>query len=62
MSMFRVMSYGSTSYFRRTKKAAIDAAEGVMQQNGCGCIQERQTNGLWKITARFEPWYGIVPA
>ena len=59
---FRVRSYGDSSFFRRTKNAADAAALEVMQRNGCGCIEQKQESGLWKLVARFEPWYGIVAA
>ena len=59
---FRVQAYGDVSYFRRSRDAADAAAQAVMARNGCGNIQQRQASGTWKIVARFEPWYGIVPA
>lgn len=58
---FRTMAYGETSYFRSTKADAEAAANEVMARNGCGCIQQRQSDG-WKIVSRFEPFYGIVEA
>ncbi len=58
--MFRVKSYGDSSFFRRTKNDADVAAQEVLQRNGCGCIEQKQESGLWKLVARFEPWYGIV--
>lgn len=57
---FRVRAYGDTSYFRDSKEKAYATATQVMQGNGCGCIEQRQPNGCWKMISRFEPWYGIV--
>lgn len=59
---FRTMSYGDASYFRSTKADAEEAAQQVMARNGCGCIEQRQPSGLWKVISRFEPSYGIVAA
>ena len=59
--MFRVKSCGDTSFYRKEKGKAEDEAKTILQRNGCGFIEEKQSNGLWKIIARFEPWYGIVP-
>lgn len=58
---FRVMEFGVTSYWPKTFDAAKDIASVVMARNGCGMIEERQADGLWKITHRYEPWYGLVP-
>ena len=60
--MFRVKSFGDSSFFRRTEDAATTAAQEVMKRNGCGCIERKQESGTWKLVARFEPWYGIVAA
>lgn len=58
----RVQEYGVCSYWPSTMKQAEEIAKQVMQRNGCGNIQERQSNGTWKITGRFELHTGIIPA
>lgn len=60
--MFRIKSYGGSSYFRDTEASANQEARTVLSKNGCGHIEKRMPNGIWKIISRFEPWYGIVAA
>lgn len=62
MSNIRVQEYGAFSYWPRTMKQAEEIAEQVMQRNGCGNIQERQSDGTWKLVGRFERYTGIIPA
>lgn len=57
---FRVMEFGVTSYWPKTFDAAKDIAKVVMARNGCGLIEERKADGHWKVTHRYEPWYGLV--
>jgi hypothetical protein len=60
--MYRVMSYGDSSYFRDTEASAKEAAAAVLLRNGCGHIEKRMPNGRWQVISRFEPWTGIVTA
>ena len=56
----RVRSYGDTSYWPPTMDSAMAVANEVIKHNGCGLIEARNDEGLWKITHRFSPEDGIV--
>ena len=58
----RVQEYGAYSHWPRTMKQAEEMVEQIMRRNGCGNIQERQSNGIWKLIGRFERRTGIIPA
>lgn len=62
MDKVRVQEYGVTSYWPKGLAGAVEVANTIMNRNGCGNIQQRQPDGTWKLTHRFEPWYGVVAA
>ena len=54
MSDIRVQEYGVCSYWPSTMQRAEGMVKQIMQRNGCGNIQERQSDGTWKLTRRFD--------
>ena len=60
MNDIRVQEYGVASYWPSSMAGALGAAQAIMARNGCGNIQVRGADGLWRIAYRFERWAGIV--
>lgn len=58
----RVQEYGVTSYWPQTMSHAERVVAQIIERNGCGNIQQKQPNGTWKITHRFERHTGLVEA
>lgn len=58
---FRVMVPGSNSIYVKTYAEAVEQAAAVMAWNGFGYIYTLG-NGPSRLVARFEPYYGVVPA
>ncbi len=50
------------SYWPSSMDAAKQMIDVIISRNGCGVVETRQPDGLWKLTHRFEPHTGIVAA
>ena len=57
--MYRIKSFGDTSYFRESAFDARNVILDVLRNSGCG-ILEMRCGEVWRIVARFEPFYGII--
>ncbi len=58
---FRVMVPGANSIYVETLRQAKQQARAVMAGNGFGYIYTIG-DGPSRLVARFEPYYGVVPA
>lgn len=61
-SPLRVKEVGGMSYWPSNMDAAKQMIDVIISRNGCGVVETRQPDGLWKLTHRFEPHTGIVAA
>lgn len=61
-SPLRVKEVGGMSYWPSNMDAAKQMIDVIISRNGCGVVEARQPDGLWKLTHRFEPHTGIVAA
>jgi hypothetical protein len=61
-SPLRVKEVGGMSYWPSNMDAAKQMIDVIISHNGCGVVEARQPDGLWKLTHRFEPHTGIVAA
>lgn len=56
----RVKEVGGMSYWPSNMDAAKQIINVIISRNGCGVVEARQLDGIWKLTHRFEPNTGIV--
>jgi hypothetical protein len=61
-SPLRAKEAGGMSYWPSSMDAAKQMIDVIISRNGCGVVETRQPDGLWKLTHRFEPHTGIVAA
>lgn len=51
----RVKEVGGMSYWPSNMDAAKQIINVIISRNGCCVVEERQFDGIWKLTHRFEP-------
>lgn len=58
--MIRVQEYGAVSYWPTSMARAKEVVDIIIGRNGCGNVQQRQPDGTWQMTHRFDRAYGMV--